>query len=197
MSARGTLKWIVAIIILLGGCVSVSANPVYTYSSDFDLRIPADPNSSKGFMYNAVIEISDHLTIGDLDVIIDIAHSNIFDLQIFLVSPSGTSVCLNMYNIDEFFAGEDYTDTIFDDEAEIPIEQAYPQFTGRFRPQESLSAFDGEDAYGFWQLQIYDAYYADTGSLNSFSIIITVIEPATAVLLIFGIGLATLLRPRR
>jgi subtilisin-like proprotein convertase family protein len=211
MVARKTLQGIVAhvpkrtlrailriVIVSVVGvfCNSVFAYPVYTYSGEFDLRIPADPNSSKGLMYNAVIEIPDHLTIRDLDVGINLTHSNIFDLQIFLVSPSDTGVCLNIYNIDEFFVAEDYIGTIFDDEAELSIDEADSRFTGRFRPRDSLAAFNGEDAYGLWRLQIYDAYYADTGSLKDFSIIVTVIEPATAVLLVFGIGLAMMLRPR-
>ncbi len=148
-------------------------------------------------MRDAVIEIPNHLTIKDLDIGIDISHSQVFDLQIFLESPSGTKVCLNMYDIDEYFQGEDYMNIIFDDEANIPIAEAGQQFIGRFKPKDPLSAFDGEDAFGLWRLQIYDAYYADTGSLNNFSIVVTVIEPATAILLMAGVVLALFLRPRR
>jgi len=196
----GTLRAIlrIAIVILQWVCcTSVFAGPVYTYGGEFNLRIPADPNSSKGLMYDAIVNIPDHFTIYDLDVGIGLTHSNVFDLKIFLESPSGTKVCLNMYDVGEYFAGEDYIDTIFDDEADIPIEMAEPQFTGNFRPKEPLAAFDGEDTYGLWRLQIYDAYYADTGSLDNFNIIVTILEPATAVLLIFGVGLAMILRPRR
>jgi len=195
----GTLRAILRIAIVILTCgysVSVFAGPVYTYSGEFNLRIPADPNSSKGLMYDAIVNIPEHFTIYDLDVSINLAHSQVFDLQIFLQSPAGTTMCLNMYNLDEYFAGEDYIDTIFDDEADIPIEMGVPQFTGRFRPKEPLAAFDGEDTYGLWRLQIHDKYHADTGSFKDFSIIVTILEPATAVLLIVGLGLATLLRPR-
>jgi subtilisin-like proprotein convertase family protein len=198
MSAHSTFQRIVVIIILLGGiCTSTFANPVYTYGGDFDLPIPGNPKNSRGLMFDAIIEIPDHFTIHDLDVGINLTHSQDFDLQIFLISPSRQSVCLNMYNLDRYFEGEDYTNTIFDDEAAVPIEMGEPPFTGRFKPMEPLSLFDGEDAYGLWRLRIYDAYYADTGSLNNFKIVITVIEPATAILLLVGIGFATLLRPRR
>jgi len=199
MSAHSALQRIVAIIILLGGiCVPVLASPVYTYGGDFDLPIPGNPKNSRGLMFDAIIEIPDHFTIYDLDVSINLTHSQAFDLQIFLISPSRKSVCLNMYNLDRYFEGEDYIYTIFDDEADIPIEMGEPPFTGRFKPMEPLSVFDGEDTYGLWRLRIYDAYYADTGSLNNFKIVIAaVIEPATVILLIVGIGFATLLRPRR
>lgn len=198
MGARSTIQWGVLIIAVFGGfCFSAFAGPVYTYGGEFELRIPSDADSSKGWMFDAVVDVPVHGNIIDIDVSISLTHSNICDLQIFLVSPSGTSVCLNMCNPDEFFQGGDYVNTIFDDEADVPIGQGGPDFTGRFRPRDSLSAFDGEDAYGPWRLQIYDAYYADTGSLGSVQLIITVIEPATAMLLIAGAGLTILIRPRR
>jgi len=220
MSSRYSLQWIVVIFVIVGGfCLSVFAAPVYTYTGQFDLEISDDPNSSanptltyggqfdldipadiddsKGWMVDAVIEVPDHGTIEDIDVGISLTHDNVFDLQIFLVSPSGTVICLNMYDpYNEYFEGEDYADTIFDDEAEVPIGQAQPPFPGRYQPENPLSVFDGEDAQGTWRLLIYDAYYADTGNLESFEIIITVLEPATALILIFGIAFVTLLRPR-
>lgn len=198
MSDHKALKWIGAIIAILGGfSCSALASPVYTYGGDFNLRIPAEPSSSMGWMNDAVIEVSDHIIISDLNVSISLTHSNVFDLQIYLESPSGTIVCLNSYNLNEYFKSADYNDTIFDDQAGIPIEQAESPFTGRFQPIDPLSAFNGEDAYGTWRLRIYDAYYADTGSLSSVELIISIVEPATAIMLVGGVGLATFLRPRR
>jgi len=221
MDARCSPQWIVVIFVIVGGvCLSAVASPVYTYTGQFNLEssddpnssanptltyggevnldIPADSGDSKGWMVDAVIEVPDHGTINDIDVGISLSHDNVFDLQIFLVSPSGTVVCLNMYDPSgEYFEGEDYVDTIFDDEAEVPIGQAEPPFPGRYQPEGPLSAFDGEDAQGTWRLLVYDAYYADTGNLDSFEIIITVLEPATAILLTLGVGLAILLRPHR
>jgi subtilisin-like proprotein convertase family protein len=201
MEARRREQWSVAILLGVGAfCLPVFAGQVYKYEGEFNLQIPADPDSSKGWMANAVIEIDFHLTIFDLDVGITLTHSNIFDLQISLQSPDGTSLLLNMYNPDnEFFQGADYSQTIFDDEALTPIGQAQPPFTGRFRPDAGnlLEIFDGQDAYGPWQLQIYDAYYHDTGTLDSFELTITTPEPATMVLLALGAGCAALFRPRR
>ena len=178
----------------------VFANEVYTYSGDFNLQIPAEPDTSKGWMEEAVIQVSDPFTIYDLDVGITLTHSNVFDLQIFLQSPEGTTVLLNMYDpLSEFFKGEDYSQTVFDDEAQTPIDQAQPPFTGRFRPKasEGLEVFNGQGAYGPWRLQIYDAYHADTGTFENFELTFTVPEPATVALLTLGAALAALLRPRR
>jgi subtilisin-like proprotein convertase family protein len=204
MDAPNAVQRIVAIVlIVVGVSFPVFAGQVHIYSDQFDLPIPANPDDTKGWMADAVIEITDHFTIHDLDIRISITHTNVFDLQIFLQSPAGTRLCLNMYNpFDEFFEGENYTQTIFDDEAETAIGVAEPPFTGRFRPKaidaaNLLEIFDGQDSYGLWQLQIYDAFYADTGNLDSFELIITVPEPATAILLLLGSGLITLLNPRR
>lgn len=174
-----------AIIICSG--FSAVAGPVHTYAGSFNLLIPADPCSSKGWMgdpasrepKDAIIDVPDHFTISDIDVRITLTHTKAFDLQIFLQSPAGTRICLVMYNpYNEYFEGENYTQTVFDDEAEIPIEQGKPPFTGRFKPREPycLSAFDGQDCFGPWRLQIYDAFWADTGRLNSVELIITAVE---------------------
>jgi len=201
MDAQSCLQWIVTVLFGLGALsFPVFADEVYTYQGDFNLQIPAEHDASKGWMADAVIEIDSHFTISDIDVGVNLTHSNVFDLQIFVQSPDGTSLCLNMYNpYNEFFTGADYSQTIFDDEAQIPIGQAEPPFTGRFRPNNGslLEIFDGQDAYGPWQLRIYDAYYHDTGTLESFGLTVTTPEPTTVMLLVLGTGCAALLRPHR
>ena len=201
------MQWIVAIlVVVVGVSFPVFAGPVHIYGGDFNLPIPkldsSDPDISRGWMADAVIEITDHFIVSDLDVRIDITHTNVFDLQIFLQSPAGTRICLNMYNLREFFEAANYTQTIFDDEAEDPIEEGEPPFAGRFRPKaidplNLLEAFSGENADGIWQLQIYDMWSVDTGTLDNFELVITAPEPATAILLLLGTGLITLFKPRR
>ncbi|MHC4488098.1 MAG: proprotein convertase P-domain-containing protein [Planctomycetota bacterium] len=203
MNARSSVQWIVAFFFMAAGIgSSVFAGPTVIYGGVFDLPIPApdDPQSKygRGWMDDAVIEIGDHFTIYDLDVGITLTHTSVFDLQIFLQSPAGTLLCLNMYNFDEFFEGEDYKDTIFDDEADHPIEEGQPPFTGRFRPRSpaQLSVFDGQDVYGPWRLKIYDQWYADTGNLESFEVRVTICEPGISTLLILGVAFVVLLKPR-
>jgi subtilisin-like proprotein convertase family protein len=180
-----------------------SSNPVHTYGNNFDLPIPANPGDTKGWMADAVIEINDHFIIEDIDICINVTHTSAFDLQIFLQSPAGTGICLSMFDpYDEFFFGANYTNTIFDDESPFYINQGTAPFTGRFRPVDidpynKLSKFDGEDAYGPWRLRIYDAYYADTGTLNRLDLMITAPEPASATLMIFGVVSLGLFKPRR
>jgi subtilisin-like proprotein convertase family protein len=177
------------------------SNPVsaviYTFGGQFNLPIPEDSGQSRGWMGDAVINVTEHMIISDIDIEINITHTRVFDLQLFLQNPAGTSVALNSYNVNEFFEGADYIRTIFDDEADLGIEQAHSPFTGRFRPRspELLSVFDGQDAYGLWRLSIYDTYHADIGTLENAQLLITTPEPATSVLLCFGI--AILIKNRR
>ena len=134
MDSRNTAQRIVAILVLAGASFPVFAAPVYTYGGDFNLPI-LDPSGPGGLMTMAVIEVPDPFIINDLDVHISITHTSVFDLQLFVQSPVGTRMCLNMYDFTEFFEGADYKQTIFDDEAHVSIEEGEPPFTGRFRPK--------------------------------------------------------------
>jgi subtilisin-like proprotein convertase family protein len=210
MDTRSSAIRIVAALFLAMVFPSVGfPDPVHIYSGNFNLPIPAldDPDSEygRGRMADAVIDVPDSFIIFDLDVNISLTHGALFDLQIILQSPTGTNVLLNPAGNSAFIVkGEDGLRPVggsvqwfFDDEAEVSIEQATEPFVGAFRPVESLSSFDEQDAYGSWRLRIYDAFYNDTGTFNRFELMITTPEPATAVLLTFGIGLVSLFKPRR
>lgn len=212
MDARRLIKsFVVILIMMLSACDRpVLAGSVYNYPGDFNLPIPApdQPESKlgRGWMADATLNITDHVTIYDLDFRVSLTHESLYDLQILLKSPAGTSVTLNLAGNKAFIVrGEDGRltavggsfDLLFDDEAATPIDQAAEPFTGPFQPTASLSSFDQQDAFGTWHLRIYDAFYDDTGTLESFELVITTPEPATAILLIFGTGLATLFRPRQ
>jgi subtilisin-like proprotein convertase family protein len=207
------MQRIVAIVVILAGAWGGAyAGPVYTYQGWFNLSIPAqdEPESEfgRGWMADAVMEIPDHHFISDLDISISLTHESLFDLQILLQSPAGTKVALNLAgNLAFMVRGKDgrlkpvggSRDLFFDDEAQVSIEQASDPFVGPYRPVEpfQLSEFDGEDPFGLWRLRIYDAFYSDTGTLNTFELVITTPEPASATLLTLGAGLLLLLRPRR
>lgn len=188
MHARNIFYCVFAFIFVAAGWVCpVYAVPVYVYGGPFDLRIPEKPGENYGWMADAVIDIPEDYNIFDVDVKVNITHSSAFDLRLFLVSPAGTSVCLNTYNdVNDFFPDPNYIETIFDDEALLSIEEGEAPFTGRYRPRESLSIFDDESTLGEWRLQIYDQYPNNTGRLDSFELFVSVPEPAAVFLLGFG-----------
>lgn len=182
------------LVIVAGACGgAVYAGPVHIYSGNFNLLIPANPDDTKGWMEDAVIEIPDYFIIHDIDVGISLTHENFIDLQIILQSPWGTAIVLNpALNIALLNIGG-HMEIVFDDEAEVLIECAVAPLQGSYRPVDPLAVFHGENVFGEWRLKILDWWPPDTGTLDSFELIITTPEPATAVLLTLGFSLMTLL----
>jgi len=111
--------------------------------------------------------------IVDVDVeIVDLRHPADDYLEISLRGPDGTEIELSFYNGD----GADFIHTVFDDEADTDIWDGVPPFTGRFRPEDPLSIFDGLDQQGDWTLRIRDEGSGYIGVLNQWAVIITVLE---------------------
>ncbi len=112
-------------------------------------------------------------TVDDLDVSLSsIDHTWVGDLVISLRGPDGTTVKL----VDQAGGnGHDLRDTILDDQAETSIQSVTPSmapFTGRFRPVEPLSAFNGKPLAGTWTLIAHDTTVPDAGSIRSFALLL-------------------------
>ncbi len=125
-----------------------------------------------GVTYNSIINNQDDLPITDVNVTINIDHTWDSDLDIFLQSPSGTVVALTLGNGG---GADNYTDTIFDDDAATSITSGTAPFTGVFQPQGSLADFNDESAQGDWTLIVTDTAGGDGGTINLFEIELCVI----------------------
>jgi Tol biopolymer transport system component/subtilisin-like proprotein convertase family protein len=140
---------------------------------------PVLPIPDQGVANSAIsVPHTDQLTVASRITAVQvrgltIAHTYDADLQISLTSPAGTRVTLAA---NRGFGGTNYVDTNFDDAAPIPIGEGQAPFTGTFRPEESLSTFDGESAIGEWVLQVSDQSAGDTGSLDSWILHIETID---------------------
>ncbi len=107
------------------------------------------------------------MTVSDLDVTIgQITHTFVGDLTIDITSPEGTTVRLANRNGG---SGDNFTDTVFDDEAATAITAGAAPFTGSFRPFQPLSAFDGQRILGNWTLKVTDLAGADVGTLSAWN----------------------------
>jgi hypothetical protein len=205
MDTRSSALRIVAAFSLAMVFPSVGfSDTVHIYPGDFNLPIPANPGDTKGWMADAVIEIPDHFIISDLNIRLTLTHEALFDLQIVLQNPAGTNIVLNPAGNTAFIVrGENghlhayggSVEWLFDDEAEVSIEQATVPFVGSFKPVENLSSFDEQDSFGSWHLQIYDAFIPDTGTFNHFDLMISAPEPATIFLL--GVGVLILRKSKK
>ena len=101
------------------------------------------------------------------------------DFQLYLISPSGTTVPLSINS----GTGANLCNTVFDDSATTPfaLAQAPNPYSGTFSPAAPLSTLAGENANGTWQLKVVSGYSVSTGHVRAFSITIT---PAACALVL-------------
>ncbi|MFH1616274.1 MAG: hypothetical protein ABIG61_14455 [Planctomycetota bacterium] len=166
------------------------------YNFDFDLPIPSPqaPNSylGKGKMQDAVIQITDHCIIEDLNVSLTLDHSSLIDLNITIENQMNTLASLSLWGNTSLLHVGGYTNLQFDDEAQTSIFQATSPLQASYRPATPLAVFDGTDLFGQWTIRIIDNIEGDSGMLHSVEFIITAPEPGTFCL--FVLGTAAILR---
>ena len=110
----------------------------------------------------------------DVNVTLNITHPYDGDLDVYLYSPWGTRVELFT---DVGGSGQNFTDTTLDGQAGTSITLAGAPFTGTFRPEGNLAAFNGENPNGTWTLEVTDDAGGDVGTLNNWSITIAHGDP--------------------
>jgi subtilisin-like proprotein convertase family protein len=146
-----------------------------TYNST---NVPINlPNGTTTISSNLMI--SGASTIGDLNVNVTMAHVWVGDLSFVLRHvDTGTAVTI----IDRpgvpastFGCSGDNILTTLSDEAAALVENqcaaGTPTINGTFRPNNLLSAFDGQSGNGTWVLEVTDHYTsADAGTLNGWSV---------------------------
>ena len=110
-------------------------------------------------------------TIGSTTV--GLNHTWVGDLIATLQSPAGTVVSLMSRPGGVNNSGNNFCQTVLDDAAPTSIQAiavAGAPWTGTFRPNAPLSAFNGQDANGIWTLRVSDNALIDTGSVRAFSV---------------------------
>jgi subtilisin-like proprotein convertase family protein len=147
-----------------------SASFTKTSSSTFNFyntTVAAIKDLTKTVSY---ITINQDITISDLNVAINVTHTYDSDLIISLKSPTGVVSTLSYRRGG---SGDNFLSTIFDDEATKAISSGVAPFTGSFKPETLLSAFDGLNARGVWTLTVEDKATYDKGSLKNWAISLT------------------------
>jgi subtilisin-like proprotein convertase family protein len=141
------------------------------------------------------LNVDEAVQIADLDVALLLHHTWDADLDVSLISPSGTRIVLST---DNGASGNDYGLTSlwtrFDDESiAYPVTTYSAPFPGSYAPEQSLAIVDGESTLGTWTLEIVDDLTGDVGTLHGFALIVTtpiaIPEPLTASLLLTGIAI--------
>lgn len=136
----------------------------YTFSNTSALTIPDEST-----IYSNLTVSGLSGAIADVNVTLNITQTYNSHLDVFLISPTGTRVTL--------FRGvggisSNFTSTVLDDEATRSITAGTGSFTGTFRPEGLLSAFDYQNPNGTWRLEVTDKYvsFRDVGRLNNWSL---------------------------
>ncbi|MER2599813.1 MAG: M4 family metallopeptidase [Caldilineales bacterium] len=126
----------------------------------------------------STVTVSAGGTVSDVNVTIgSLTHTYDGDLDIYLRHPDGTEINLSD---DNGGSSDNYTNTVFDDEATTAITAGAAPFTGSFKPEAMLSGLDSKTAAGTWTLRVYDDASTDTGQLSAWSVTICTSGGATA-----------------
>lgn len=146
-----------------------TANISCEFYSATDVPIDILETSNLVDNYTSVVNVSNNALIIDVNVTINIPHDWNNDLDIYLISPMGTVVELSTDNGED--QDDDYVDTVFDQEAGIPITDGTAPFTGTFIPEGDLSVLYGEMSGGDWTLSVDDDFgFADGGQITEFTL---------------------------
>jgi subtilisin-like proprotein convertase family protein len=144
--------WIIGFMLFFA---FISLNAIQSSSGTVNLPITDHATTT------SVINIPGVTPITDINIGINLTHTYDADLTITIIHGT-TTVTLASQNGG---SGDNFTNTIFDDEATASIVNSYAPFTGSYRPLLLLSAFDGANLQGDWTLSVYDNADGDTGTL--------------------------------
>jgi len=127
---------------------------------------------------------------GDVDIRLNITHTFDGDLDIVVIVPGGTEYI--HLSTDNGSGGDNFSDTIFDQDAAASIVGSAAPFAGSFRPEGGLATFaagsilpisgltpvanldslNGRDSNGTWTLRIDDDAGGDVGTINEWAVIL-------------------------
>ncbi|MCF6181553.1 proprotein convertase P-domain-containing protein [Lutibacter sp.] len=145
---------------------TVPLNDCTSASKNIAVAIPDGVGAnSPGAAAKSIINLTNNITISDVNVTIDISHTYIQDLVISLIAPDNTEVVL----FNRECAGEDDISVTFDD-AGSTITCGTQPVVGIIKPSSPLSTFNGKNSNGSWTLKVVDYYNGDFGSINSWSL---------------------------
>jgi subtilisin-like proprotein convertase family protein len=137
-------------------------------STDVPKSIP--DNKESGVTSGVTVPPSSTGPVGDVNVTINITHTYDGDITVYLVGPSGGQVTLAARRGS---SGDNFTNTVFDDAAATPIASGSAPFTGTFRPESPLSAFDSFPSSGTWGLKVVDSAASDSGTITGWTLQLT------------------------
>ncbi|MFQ3592638.1 MAG: S8 family serine peptidase [Gemmataceae bacterium] len=167
---------------LLPGIRSVAGGAINSYSKTFTVAATTSNFASRTYTSTtpaqvtplgrgvSVIEVTDRMTITDVNVVVNMTHPRLSDLYIHLQAPDGTNIVL--FNR-KGGTSANFVNTIFDDQGATHVAFGQGPYTGRFQPDVALNLLNGKNTAGSWKLWVVDRGGANSGVLTSWSLQIT------------------------
>lgn len=124
----------------------------------------------------SIINIPSGVVISDLNLNVNITHTEVSDLIITLTGPTPNSTAVQVLN--QSCPGTNNVNATFDDAGNALVCGTTPGISGIVIPLNVLSAFNGQNSTGNWTLTVKDNSAGNGGSLNSWGLNICNIQPA-------------------
>jgi subtilisin-like proprotein convertase family protein len=142
--------------------------------------LPIPDNNATGLTHTYAVP--NHGTLTGLKAGLRINHTWNGDVRVKLTHNGTTVTLIDRPGVPGRDAGfnNDGFDVLLDDAASAAIESynsGGPTVVGTYRPNGLLSAFNGQDAYGLWTLNVADLAAQDTGTLESWTLYVPPLEP--------------------
>ena len=135
----------------------------YTRTNDTENTIGPDIGVT-----TSIINMDQNAVITDVNLTLNIEHTWDADLEVKLIAPDGVTEIILFEDIGS--NGDNFTNTVLDDDASTVISDGEAPFTGSFSPIGSLSDLNGLLSGGDWTLYINDDAIGDGGTLLDWSI---------------------------
>ncbi|MGH2666595.1 S8 family serine peptidase [Flavobacterium sp.] len=126
------------------------------------------------------VTVTGGLTVGDLNVNLNITHTYIQDMTIFLQGPASIGSPI-VYLFREACGDNDNINCVVDDSGLAPACSGNPSVSGNVIPNEPLGNLNGLVADGIWTLHVEDPYNGDGGVVNGFGLSICKVSPSLGV----------------
>lgn len=138
-------------------------NCIQKSASDVPISLPSEGTHTK----KSTITFTQDLPISSIQVSVNIEHTWVSDLELYLEAPDGTIVPLMVLNCG---SGQNIVATFSDDAALFSCNNSIPVVSGTVAPLGKLSVLKGKSLKGRWTLTVIDSADQDGGKINSFTL---------------------------
>lgn len=145
---------------------ALNCGQTFTATNFSEATIPATANA----VGSVPILVTGGMTVGDLTATINITHTYIEDMTIYLEGPESIGSPFIKLFEEPCGDNDNISATLSDTGTPFTCASTAPSISGTVRPLEPLSNFNNLPADGVWTLYAIDKYNGDGGQINSFSL---------------------------